>query len=120
MSAKVVVNRPRYTRAEMPKSEYLKLLENQEGVGSTKDARVVCPHCHTSQSPRDLVEAGVDKGEVMDYWGFSCIGSFDDKQGCNWTLGGLFQIHELDVIDGSGKSFPRFAPENWKGVPVIK
>jgi hypothetical protein len=71
-----------------------------------------CPACGTIQSARDLIKAGAGKNfdEIEKYLGFSCVGRWLGKgppekkdgksDGCNWTLGGLFQIHELEVLDG--------------------
>ncbi|WP_312903576.1 ASCH domain-containing protein [Stutzerimonas nitrititolerans] len=78
-----------------------------------------CPRCKTIQSANDLIAAGAgeDFEAVERYLGFSCVGRFtgaDDpsktKPGCNWTLGGLFQIHELEVVTEDGIHHPRFSP----------
>ena len=62
----------------------------------------VCPQCKTVQTGQQLIDTGkVSREDVGGFMAFSCIGRFDESQGCNWTLGGLFQIHELEVvIDG--------------------
>ncbi|MFA5365776.1 MAG: VVA0879 family protein, partial [Candidatus Bathyarchaeia archaeon] len=69
-----------------------------------------CPMCGTIQCAQDLINAGAGKNmdEVADFVGFSCVGRWTHhlpppkkpgKQiGCNWTLGGLFQLHKLAVI----------------------
>jgi len=77
-----------------------------------QDVKFVCPNCKTKQSANDLIKAGAgkDMDEVESVLAFSCIGRFDDKQGCDWTLGGLFRIHELEVIDPEGQKHPRFMP----------
>lgn len=83
-----------------------------------------CPACKTIQSASDLISAGAgnDFDSVEQYLGFSCVGRWthgdppprplpDDFQGgCNWTLGGLLPIHELEVVTDDGKHHPRFAP----------
>lgn len=60
----------------------------------------ICPSCKTVQTGNDLVAAGAGNNfeEIQGYIGFSCIGRFDKEKGCDWTLGGLFQIHELEII----------------------
>lgn len=84
-----------------------------------RDWKFVCPMCHTVQSARDFYAAGFvpGKGEVNKYLGFSCIGRwtgagpFSPKsptRGCDWTLGGLFRIHTLEVMDEEGHQHPRF------------
>ena len=40
-----------------------------------------------------------------------CAGSSrtrSDGQPCNWTLGGLFTLHKLEVITEDGQKHPRF------------
>jgi hypothetical protein len=81
-----------------------------------------CPMCQTVQSANDLITAcaGKDFEEVDKYLGFSCVGRFTGAGspsatkgkgiGCNWTLGGLFQMHELEVITEDGKNHPQFEP----------
>lgn len=77
-----------------------------------EDVQFRCPRCKTSQSARDLIAAGAgaDFDAVEKYLGFSCVGRFDATKGCNWTLGGLFRIHELEVVTPDGKRHPRFMP----------
>lgn len=70
--------------------------------------KFVCPRCKTAQSAEDLVNAGVSKDDVEKYIGFSCIGRFDEAKGCNWTLGGLFQLHELEIETGDGEFHKSF------------
>ncbi len=109
-------------------------LKNQN-VNSREDIAFRCPMCRTVQSARDLIAAGAGKtfDDVERYLAFSCVGRFTgagphkraprhsngkrsqkttkispDRSGCNWTLGGLFQIHELEVTDENGKFHPRF------------
>lgn len=72
------------------------------------DVKFVCPSCGTEQSMNDLIEAGVDPDKATNYVAFSCIGRFDESKGCNWTLGGLFQIHEVEVETPDGVIVPQF------------
>jgi len=77
-----------------------------------------CPMCDTLQTPADLIAAGAgaDIDEVQGYAGFTCIGRFTGKgspsqekgkgHGCNWTLGGLFQTHKLEITTADGTTFP--------------
>lgn len=80
-----------------------------------------CPICGTIQTPRDLIEAGAGSNfdDVEKYIGFSCIGRFTNAGpfikdrtppaiGCDWTLGGLFHLHKLEVINDEGKACPQF------------
>ena len=83
------------------------------------DLALVCPMCATVQSPKDLMAAGAGStiDEVEKYLGFSCVGRWTeapsprkepDGQPCNWTLGGLFALHKLEVVTPDGKKHPRF------------
>lgn len=78
-----------------------------------------CPMCGVIQSGADLISAGAgsDFDEVEKYLAFSCVGRFTgaesprkkpDGKPCNWTLGGLFSLHKLEVVTPDGKKHPRF------------
>jgi hypothetical protein len=83
-----------------------------------------CPACRTIQSAADLIAAGAGTtfDEVERYLGFSCVGRFthrkpppipsreDFQKGCDWTLGGLLPIHDLQVQTADGLCHPRFEP----------
>jgi len=89
---------------------------------SRLDMAFICPMCGTVQSARLLIQAGAGKDfeGVGKYVGFSCVGRFTGKgpsssekglnHGCNWTLGGLFQVHEFEVITDDGEQNPIFEP----------
>lgn len=89
-----------------------------QGVKNAEHCAFVCPMCHTLQSAHSLIRAGVGKTfeEVENKIGFSCIGRFTGQgtpgtgkpeMGCNWTLGGLFRTHKLEV-EFEGKQCPHF------------
>lgn len=80
-----------------------------------------CPICKTVQSASDLIAAGAGQNfdQVEKYLAFSCVGRFTNAgphegnapgKGCDWSLGGLFRLHELEVITEEGESHPRFMP----------
>lgn len=91
-----------------------------QGVDSKQDYAFKCPVCGTVQSALDLIAAGAGKDfdSVRRYLGFSCVGRFTNAgphtagdipgKGCDWTLGGLFKLHELEVTDEAGEVFPYF------------
>lgn len=92
-----------------------------QGVPTHHEFALVCPMCGTVQTGNDLIAAGAGKtfAEVEPYLGFSCIGRFTgapsprgrpDGMPCNWTLGGLFRTHKLEVVTEDGKHHPRFEP----------
>lgn len=91
-----------------------------QGV-SREHAASVCPVCKTVQSLESLMATG--KFESHEDAGsseaFSCIGRFTgagphragiDGRGCDWTLGGFFRLHTLEVLDESGTKHMRFEP----------
>lgn len=103
----------------MTVSEFHATLKSQ-GVPH-EDFALVCPMCGTVQSARDLIAAGAgaDFDAIERYLGFSCVGrwtsagsprSEPDGKPCNWTLGGLFSTHKLEVITEDGEAHPRFVP----------
>lgn len=90
-----------------------------QGVSSHEHFAFICPMCKTVQSARDLISAGAGKNfdEVEKFLAFSCVGRFTDAGGprnkpdgktCNWTLGGLFRVHKLEVVTPDGERHPRF------------
>lgn len=85
-----------------------------------------CVMCGTIQSAQSLINAGAGKtlDEVEKYIAFSCVGRWTNAgpqtrgtapgKGCDWTLGGLFRIHKVEVVypDGSGRAcFELATPE---------
>src|SRR5258708_33418355 len=81
-----------------------------------------CPICGTVQSMTSLVKAGAPQEKVENLIGFSCEGRFTgvgpfpspkDKtakarkrraqRGCDWTLGGFFRVHKLEVETPDGR-----------------
>jgi hypothetical protein len=92
-----------------------------QGVPNHINFAFVCPMCSTVQSAADLIAAGAgqDFDHVEKYLGFSCVGRFTGKgsprkvpdgEACNWTLGGLFTLHKLEIVTEDGKRHPRFEP----------
>lgn len=85
-----------------------------------EDFAFICPRCKTVQSARDLIAAGagLDFDGVERFLGFSCVGRWTgagsprkqpDGRPCDWTLGGLFSLHETEVVTPDGKHNPMFA-----------
>lgn len=79
-----------------------------------------CPKCARVQSARDFIRAGVGPtvDDVAEHLGTSCIGRFtgaslasnaQDGQACTWTLAGLLQSEDFEVVE-DGVSHPMFAP----------
>ena len=102
-------------------AEYHATLKAQ-GTNDRTKLCMICPMCGTVQCGDDLIVAGAGKtfDDIEKYLGFSCIGRWTHgkpppcekdkgKQiGCNWTLGGLFHTHTLEVVTPDGDHHPRF------------
>lgn len=87
-----------------------------QGVSGNQHVAFVCPICGTVQSMASLIKAGCEPDQVEAFVAFSCEGRFSkagpwpserDKsakaesrrkvRGCDWTLGGMFHLHELEI-----------------------
>ena len=92
-----------------------------QGVGHQRHYAFRCPICDTVQSMASLVKAGADKDQVHKFIAFSCEGRFSDAgpfstkgkrrkdvRGCDWTLGGLFKLHKLEISYDDGTTMPSF------------
>lgn len=87
------------------------LAEGERRFGpDARNWKFICPACKSVQGADDFYAAGFERGtgKVNNVLGYSCIGRFTGKgpagstrtqpgKGCDWTLGGLLQIHELEV-----------------------
>ncbi len=98
-----------------------------QAVSSQKHYAFKCPICGTVQSMMSLVKAGAKPDTAHEYIAFSCEGRFSGAgptasekdrsakakarrqlRGCDWTLGGLFQLHKLEISYPDGKQRPSF------------
>lgn len=95
----------------MTLEEFKNAIKSQ-GKGRIEDVTFRCVSCKTLQSAQDLIDAGAGESmnDVEKYLAFSCIGRWSETKGCDWTLGGLFQIHKLEVVTPDGEKHPRFEP----------
>lgn len=91
----------------------------RQGAATKADVKFICPMCETHQSANDLIAAGAGATfeDVEKYIGFSCVGRFTgaptprekpDGKPCNWSLGGLFRLHKLEVVTPDGERHPCF------------
>ena len=65
-----------------------------------------CPACGGVQTLQDFMDNGVKDPDGKFY--FSCIGRWVQSRGCDWTLGGLLQIHNTEVVTEDGSIVPVF------------
>jgi len=95
-----------------------------QSVFRREDIAFVCPVCGTVQSMASLCAAGLSPDRAERAIGYDCVGRFTAAgahkpgmtpgRGCDWTLGGLFHIHELEIEMEDGAPRPCFrlaAPE---------
>lgn len=109
----------------IPVAEFVAEAKKRFGEDAVK-WQFVCPMCDTAQSAEDFYATGKFQrgtGELNKFLGFSCIGRFTGQgdegiaaknrgqkwdKGCNWTLGGLFQCHHIEIVGDDGKNHPHF------------
>jgi hypothetical protein len=73
-----------------------------------RDWKFKCVRCGNIQSGADFIAAGMTPEEAQSRAHFSCIGRWVKGVGCDWTLGGLFTIHEVEVLTDDGDIVPVF------------
>jgi len=71
-----------------------------------KQWKFKCASCGETQTAQDFIDNKVKDWEGKFY--FSCIGRWVKGRGCDWTLGGLFQIHKTEVINEDGEKISVF------------
>lgn len=98
-----------------------------QGVSAPRHFAFRCPVCGTVQSMASLVAAGASPKQAERSIAFSCEGRLtnagpaarrDDNspkaearravRGCDWSLGGLFQVHRLEISYPKGVTRPSF------------
>ena len=73
-----------------------------------KQWRFRCVRCRGVQTFQDFIDTGMKPDDAKNVFFFSCIGRWVKGRGCDWTLGGLFTIHQLEVIAEDGHRVPVF------------
>ncbi|HCC3328780.1 TPA: hypothetical protein M4731_001395 [Salmonella enterica] len=94
--------------------EELKQQLNNQNVEQL-DRALICPMCETVQSARLIMTFDP---AARKYLGVECVGRFSGKgspsiekgknHGYNWSLSGLFQMHNLEIITDDGQHHPYF------------
>lgn len=103
-----------------------------QAVSAREHVAFKCPICGTVQSMSSLLKAGAPADRVENIIGFSCEGRFSGAggwpnkptkarratRGCDWTLGGFFSLHKLEVETEKGRqpSFEIAAPDEAKAL----
>lgn len=74
--------------------------------------RFRCPSCGHVQSVVSVqaIDPSLSAESVAGWIYYSCQGRQLDRKhgGCDWTLGGLFRIHKLEVLEPDGSVQPVF------------
>lgn len=89
----------------------------QQGVSSSRYWAFRCPVCGTIQSAASLMAAGMSREDVRTSLAVECEGRLLQRgawplpsdrssaavarrklRGCNWTLNGFVQLHQLEVL----------------------
>lgn len=75
-----------------------------------RDWRFRCVSCGHVQSIASILEHTPDRDRelVGNQVAFSCEGRWVKGVGCDWTLGGLFTIHKVEVVMEDGAICPSF------------
>lgn len=87
------------THKTMTRDEWMAMGEKLYGA-DPRGWKFKCPHCGHVQSGASVTEHNPALKDTSDWIYFACEGRHNKDYGCNWTLGGLFQIHKLVVVDG--------------------
>jgi|SaaInlStandDraft_4_1057021.scaffolds.fasta_scaffold01991_13 hypothetical protein len=76
-----------------------------------KQWKFKCPCCEESQTLGEFIDAGIKNPQ--DKFFYSCIGRWAEGRGCDWTLGGLIQVHKTLVTppDGNVTQVMEFSDE---------
>lgn len=84
--------------------DWVKELTSRFGKNPKKWA-FECPSCKNVQTIQDFIDFGIEEPETKVF--MSCIGRWVKGKACDWTLGGLLQIHKTTVIK-EGQAVPVF------------
>ena len=97
--------KPVTSRIQVDLKEWKEIATKKFGADK-KNWKFKCPACGGVQSLADFIENNVPDPDGKFY--FSCIGRWVQGRGCDWTLGGLFQIHNTEVKTPEGDIVPVF------------
>lgn len=88
--------------------------EGERRFGPDRDDwKFVCARCGHVQSANEVrkqmptIEFGKPENWLRGTLAMNCEGRLRPEVGCDWTLGGLFRIHKLEVV-ADGEATPVF------------
>jgi hypothetical protein len=82
--------------------------------------RFRCPACKHEQSVAEVLARNPSLGDPSDWIYFNCEGRYTAGVGCDWTLGGLFQIHTLEVYNQKGERSRTFEFAHERAATLIE
>lgn len=94
-------------RRTIPLSEFLAEASSRFG-NDPNEWRFECVRCGGTQSAKEFMDLGLSEEDASKTAHYSCIGRIDSSRGCDWSLGGLFSIHTLEVERPDGDVVPCF------------
>jgi len=111
MSEKRVIVNFKNPEAEIIKMTYEEWINKAKKLFG-KDSynwKFKCPSCGHIQSINSMVEhnPSLNPEDIQNSVYFNCEGRINEGYGCDWTLGGLFQVHKVEV-NFKGKIVPVF------------
>lgn len=73
------------------------------------DWRFKCVICGHVQDGRGMMERhNISQDEALSRSSFSCEGRLGGEEGCDWSLGGLFKLHTVEIVHPDGSREPVF------------
>lgn len=97
-----------YSLRVMSRADWLELGTRLYGP-DPREWKFRCVRCGNVQSHASVKARNPQIGDTSNWIFFSCEGRHTSGVGCDWTLGGLFTIHKLEVLDDrDGKPIPCF------------
>ena len=83
----------------------------KELYGKGVDWKFRCPACGHIQSVRSIEKntPTITREKIESMVHFSCEGRINKNFGCDWTLGGLLRMHELEIKMEDGAMRMAFA-----------
>lgn len=99
----------KFERRQISRDEWL--AEGKRRFGDTPvDWPFQCVRCGHVQTGRRLMDRyALTASVAMSRVYFSCEGRLNGGDpGCDWSLGGLLQLHTLEVLDQDGEPVPVF------------
>ena len=95
----------------------MKKLSYEEWISKAKELfgqdskawKFKCPSCGHTQSIKSVLEhnPSLNLDDVKNWIHYNCEGRTNEGEGCVWALGGLFQIHKLEITR-NGITIPSF------------